>query len=155
MSTTSECQLFSTPNPETLYSHRYFLSLTFDDTLYLEHSYPSLLPIGSVIDWVFEHSVCHSSQGSTIQPFELIPHYDDVREIIAGMPFAYAESMRSVRLTLLVPGSIVPHTVSYHFSKAWLQPRSSLPPLFSSSYEGSRYEIQYRTGPYQVWIQVN
>lgn len=119
MSTNSECQLFSTPNPETLYSHQYFLSLTFEDTLYLEHSYPSLLPTGSIINWIFERTVCHSSEGSTIQPFEFIPHYDDVREIIAEMPRAYAESMRSVRLTVLVPGNNhVPRTVSYHFSKA-------------------------------------
>ena len=106
------------PNPEAPYSHQYFLSLTFEDTLHLEHSYPSLLPIGSVINWVFERSVCHSSQASTIQPFEFIPHYDDVREIIAEMPRAFSESMRSVSLTFLDPGSIVPRTVSYHFSKA-------------------------------------
>ena len=54
MSTTSEYQLFLMPNPETRYSHQYFLSLTFEDMLLLNivirHCFRlDLLSIGSLI----------------------------------------------------------------------------------------------------------
>ena len=84
MSTTSECQLFL---------------------------FESLFPIGSIINCTFEGSVCHSSQASTIRPFESIPSMMmyhaciyHVRKTIAGntlyLPCASTESMRLVCLAL-------------------------------------------------------
>ena len=116
-STTLECQRFLTPNAETPYSHQYFQSLTFEDTLALKNAYPVSLPTGSLLEWRFDRAVHNSSQAVTVQPFELLPHYDDVRGIIDQMPSAYAESNRSVRLALSIPGSHCPRVVFYHLLK--------------------------------------
>lgn len=112
----SPFQCFLTPSPETTYSHEYFTHLTFDDALNLKKVFPNPLPKGSVVTWTFDKTVHNTPQALTILPLELIPHYDDIRNIIEVMPQAYAELARSVNLTLSIPGAS-PWKVTYHFSK--------------------------------------
>ena len=82
----------------------------------LKNTFPNSLPKGSVLTWTFDTAVRNTPQALTIRPFELIPHYDDIRNIIELMPQAYTDMSRSVNLTLSVPGAS-PWEVTYHFSK--------------------------------------
>ena len=86
-------QCFLTPSPEVPYSHKYFTTLTFEDTLNLKNNFPKPLPKGSVLTWAFNCAIHNTPQALTIQPFELIPHYDDIRNIIDLMPHAYSTEM--------------------------------------------------------------
>ena len=78
---------------------------------------PHSLPKGSVLAWNFDTTVHNTPQALTIQPLELVPHYDDIRSIIELMPQAYAQFARSVNLTLSIPETKSPLEVTYHFSK--------------------------------------
>ena len=82
----------------------------------MKNSFPNSLPKGSVLTWTFDTAVHNTPQALTIQSFELIPRYDDIRNIIELMPQAYVESARSVNLTLSIPGAS-PLDITYHFSK--------------------------------------
>ena len=66
--------------------------------------------------WNFNTTIHNTPHATTIQPFELIPHYDDIHNIIEMMPQAYAKLARSVNITLSIPGTS-PWEVTYHFSK--------------------------------------
>src|ERR1700679_1550279 len=117
MSSTISFQSYVSPGPNIAYSDDYFATLTFEDTVHLENTYPKVLPRGSIIGWTFDDSHVETPQASTITSYELIPHYDDVRDIIHQMPQAYARSARSVSLKLSIPGDQSPRMVFYHFSK--------------------------------------
>ena len=82
-------QCFSTLSPNVTYSHQYFATLTFEETLNL--MIPHSLPKGSVLTWNFDTAIHNTPQALTIQPLDLIPHYDDIRNIIELMPQAYAD----------------------------------------------------------------
>ena len=112
----SSFQSFLTPSPKVAYSHQYFSTLTFEDALNVKNSFPNSLPKGSVLTWTFDTAVHNTPQALTIRSFELIPRYDDIRNIIELMPQAYVESARSVNLTLSIPGAS-PLDITYHFSK--------------------------------------
>jgi hypothetical protein len=116
MSSSESFQCFLTPSPEIPYSREYFTRITFEDALNLTNIFPKSLPKGSVVTWSFDNTVHNTPQALNIQPLELIPHYDDIRNIIELMPQAYAELARSVNLTLSIPGAS-PWEVTYHFSK--------------------------------------
>ena len=118
MLSTTLFEHFLTPSPRVVYSHCYFTTPTFEETLFLENSYPTPLPQGSIKDWAFDSTVHDTPEASTIMPFEWIPHYDDICNIIEQMPHAYAESARSIHLMLSIPGEKSPWVVFYHFSKA-------------------------------------
>jgi len=112
----SSFQCFLTPSPKVAYSREYFTRLTFEDALNLKNNFPNTLPKGSILTWTFDTTVHNTPQALTIQPFELIPHYDDIHNIIELMPQAYAELARSVNLILSIPGASS-WEVTYHFSK--------------------------------------
>ena len=108
-------QCFSTLSPNVAYSHQYFATLTFEETLNLKIPYS--LPKGSVLAWNFNTTIHNTPQALTIQLLDLIPHYDDIRNIIELMPQAYADLAHSVNLILSIPGIKCPLEVTYHFSK--------------------------------------
>lgn len=118
MSSTIELEKFLSPNPNTTFSHQYFGSLTFEKATTLKFSYPTILAKGSVQSWAFCDEIYTTSSSTTIQPCELIPHYEDIRGIVNEMPEAYAASARSVRLALSLPNREDVWVVHYHFLKA-------------------------------------
>lgn len=120
MSLATQFEQFLAPDPSAVFSHQYFGSLTFEGTLAseLRTCYPTILPRHSVKSWTFRDEVCTISTAMTVRPSEMIPHYEDIREIIDQIPEAYARSARSVRLNLLILGCRDVWVVDYHFSKA-------------------------------------
>ena len=116
----SECQLFLLPNPETRYSHRYFQSLTFEDTYILNITIRHCFRL-DLLYWVFEDTVCRSSQASTIQPFEFISFPTKMmygKTLRRCLVRTQNPCVQRATLSVSGPGSIVPRTVSCHFSKA-------------------------------------
>jgi hypothetical protein len=118
MSSTIELEKFLSPNPSTKFSRQYFGSLTFEKATALEFSYPTILAKGSVQSWAFCDEIYTTSSATTIQPCELIPHYEDICGIVNEMTEAYAASAHSVRLALSLPDREDVWVVHYHFLKA-------------------------------------
>jgi hypothetical protein len=118
MSSALEFEEYLSPNPGTVFSHHYFASLTFERTIELKFSYPTILPKGSVTAWAFSNEIHTTLSATSIQPGETVPHYEDIRGIIDQMPEAFALMARSVCLTLLVPDRKDPCVIHYHFLKA-------------------------------------
>ena len=119
MSSVIELEEFLSPNPNTTFSRQYFGSLTFEKATTLKFSYPTILAKGSVQSWAFCDEIYTTSSATTIQPCELIPHYEDIRGIVNEMPEAYAAAAaHSVRLSLSLPDREDVWVVHYHFLKA-------------------------------------
>lgn len=112
-SLTDKFNVNSTPPHHFAYSAKIFSLLTF--SLVSDLSYPFIAPSDSVVTFVFEDSIPVDGLGTVIMLNKVIPHIDDIQEIIGELLSLYIDGKRSVTVQLLVSGRL--YVLTFHFSK--------------------------------------
>lgn len=113
---------YSLPQPETLFSADYFRRLTFEQSTGV--NYPITAPRCSIKSYVFTSEEPTDARANYVLPDEVIPHTDDLFDIIREAQKLYtSDGRRAVYISMVVDGQYTDGT--YHFSKVWHCPLAS------------------------------
>jgi hypothetical protein len=104
---------YCNPKSRAAYSFQFFKTLTFQRAS--ELVYPTIARKSSLVSFSFEPDVLYSALANLILPGEIIPHVEDLSDVVNSIPDAFDGGMRSVTLTLRFNGEKVVGT--YHFAK--------------------------------------
>ncbi|KAG6906879.1 hypothetical protein DXG01_011525 [Tephrocybe rancida] len=80
---------YATPSSHLAYSEQFFEIQTISQALSLLASYPTILPVGSVVNWNFSCWTPSDASSTVMLSGEVIPNIQDLQRITATMESAY------------------------------------------------------------------